>query len=524
MRNGLAARISMIVLFVVCAAGAASSQARPPLMPNAISWGLDSALNPDLYQAGGGQNSDKPASTAVGSGPREAGASSGQSAEAPDGQTPGDASSDDSTKTAANPPTDSSSNPPNVINLPSSADLQTDASLPTPAASTGSLLQNLRSSFQVEPQGVKIGPAYLTNISDEFFFAANTAPGSPTQTYMGDSLSANIGYNRQVGEGVLSVQSRQQFSLSESTPYYNTSVTAGYSDQLTERWSVNAAAQLTYFQNTILANPQYVLAEQNGSLVAQTLFNLRRGSSFYEANSINFDYTLSGTTHLTLSPILGATFLDNDGVWNSSRVFGGTVALSREVTSSLTLGGFYSLSHSSASGTGNNDWNSESLGFSFQYRPQSTWSISGTLAASGQLVGQVWTLTPTGSLTASKSFSDSSVIFGAFTRTEAASILASSGYYEQGDLGYSRKVGDHIRLNGSVGAYRTSEVSFQQQGKHAGVYMNYRLTDRLSINAGYNFAHQTGAAASSSLPFLGTTNALSFGLNWALGAQSSSRY
>ena len=520
MRNGLAPRISMTVLLVVCAAGVASSQARPPLMPNAISWGWESAVSPDLSQAGGGQNSDKPATTPVGSGPQEAGASSGQSAETPDGQTPDNSSSDDSAKPASNPPADSSSNPPNVINLPSSADLQTDASLPAPARSSSSLLQNLRSPFQVEPQGVKIGPAYLTNISDGFFFAANTAPGRPTQTYMGNSLSANIGYNRQIGDGALSVQSRQQFSLSESTPYYNGSVTAGYSDQLTERWSVNAAAQLTYFQNTILGNPQYLLAEQNGTLVTQTLFNLRRGSSFYEANSINFDYTLSGTTHLTLSPIVGATFLDNNGVWTTSRVFGGAVALSRDVTSSLTLGGFYSLSHSSTSGIGN-DWNSESLGFSFQYRPQTSWSISGSIAASGQLVGQVWRLTPTGSLTASKRFSDASVIFGAFARTEAGSILASSGYYEQGDVGYSRKLGDHIRLNGSVGVYRTSQVSFQQRGKHASISMGYRLTDRLSVNAGYNFAHQTGAAASASLPFLGTTNSFSFGLNWSLGA---SRY
>lgn len=377
-------------------------------------------------------------------------------------------------------------------------------------------------ALQVEPQGVKIGPVYLTDISDSFFYAVNTVPGEPSSTFAGNSISADLACNKQIGGGTLAIQGKEQFSVSQLTPYFNQSATASYTDQLTERWSMTGSVQFTYFQNSILANPQYLLSYQNSGLVVQTLFAFQRGYTLYESNALDFTYDINTRTHLTLSPILGATFLDENGSWTSSQQFGGAVGVTRDINADLNLGAFYFLSHSLTSGVANSPgWTSQSLGVSFQYRLHDTWFVAGSLAASGQLVAQIWQLTPAGSISVRKSFTNSSV-FAAYTRAEANNVFVSSGYFDQGDIGYQRKVGQKLQLNASAGAFRTIDTGITQKGKRVGGSVSYRWTPRLNLNASYNFAHQVGADTSTFSPLLGNTSAFSFGLSWSLGANPGS--
>ncbi len=522
MCKSVVTRISMVVLVLLFTAGMAFGQLRLPQLQNPIAWGWNPPTDSGTPQTNTAQNGATTGTDQTLGNP--AGQNSADSSKpntgAADAQGSGDSSTQNGTTSSANANADSSSSNP-----PSSADLQTELGTPViPSTSSPgtSILQQLWSPFQVQPQGIKIGPAYLTSISDSFFYAANSVPGGPTQSFYGDSLSATIVCNRQMGNGSLAILGREQLSMSELTPYFNQSVSAGYMDQLTERWSVALTAQFTYFQNSILANPEYLFVPQNNGLALQTLFVLQRSSTMYESNSIDFTYDLSGRTHLTLSPILGVTFLDEGGTgWASSRQFGGAVGVSRDFTDNLTVGANYTAAHTSASGiSGTPGWNSQSAGVTFQYLFHQTWSVSGALAASGQLVAQIWTLAPTGSLRIMKRFRDSSAITAAYTRSEASAVFVSAGYYDQTDLGYNRKLGSKMNLGLNVGEYRTIAATARQDGKHAGAYFSYRLSPRLSASAGYSYAYQTGAADLALSPFLGSVNSFNVGLNWNLGSSS----
>ena len=171
--------------------------------------------------------------------------------------------------------------------------------------------------LQLQPQGLKIGPFYVPSISDAFYYAVNDSPGQPTQTFVGNSVTANLIYSKALSNGVLVVQAREQMSLANSVrPVFNQSISATYNDQLSERWSLNANANFTYFQSSILANPQYLLAYNNAGSLQQTVFVPQAGSVAYETNNITFNYALNGRTHLTLSPIIGATFLSQRATIN----------------------------------------------------------------------------------------------------------------------------------------------------------------------------------------------------------------
>jgi hypothetical protein len=374
--------------------------------------------------------------------------------------------------------------------------------------------------LQIQPSGLKIGPAYLTSISDSFFYVVNTAPGEPRSTFVGNSIFANLVYSRQICNGNLSIDGKEQFSLSQTTPYFNQSLSAYYTDQLSERWSLNASAQFTYFQNSILANPQYLLSYQNGGPVVQTLFAVQSANTVYESNSISFSYELSGRTHLTLTPIVSATILNQDGNWTFGEQFGGAVGVTRDITDSLNVGGFYFFSHALTSGVANSPgWNTQSLGVNFQYRLHNSWFFAGSLAASGQLVGQGWYLTPTGNVAIRKAFANSS-LYGAYSRAEASNVFASSGFFDQGDVGYQQNFRQKLMANVFAGEFRTVNAGLQQEGKRIGGSITYKWKPRLSIQAGYNFANQTGAQTVTFSPLLGNTSAISFGLNWALGSSS----
>ncbi len=129
-------------------------------------------------------------------------------------------------------------------------------------------------------------------------------------------------------------------------------------------------------------------------------------------------------------------------------------------------------------------------------------------------------MSPTGSVRVSKSFSDGSAIFGAYTRTEATAVLVSTGYYSQSDIGYSRKIKQKMSFSATFGQYKTSDLDLKQNGTHAGSFFTYRLRPNLSLSTGYNYVHQAGAQDLTLSPFVGTTSSFSIGLNWILGSPS----
>jgi len=527
--NQLAKRLCMIVLVVLFTAALCAGQAHLPQLQNPISWGWNAAPDNEASVSGIGQNGTNAAPGDL-AGMQNGSRSQDQAQANPASQGSSEPSSDNGASPTSNTlPADESSS-----NTPDSASLQTDPNAPADTSnsnssssdssssnSSSSLWQSVRSPFQVESQGLKIGPIYLTSLSDSFFYAVNTSAGNPTQSYYGNSITGNLIYNKEFSNGVLAVQGREQLSTSELTPYYNQSISASYTDQLTARWSLSAASQFTYFQNSILANPQYLLVPTSGGPVLQTLFVLQRGSSAYEANSLGLSYELSGRTHITFSPILGLTFQEAQTGWVSSQQYGGSVNVSHDFTDNFSAGGFYTLSHTVASqNTGTPGWNTQNLGANFQYRFHDTWSIAGSLAASGQLVGQIWELTPTGNFTLRKSFSDSSIISAAYTRTEASAVFVSAGYYDQADIGYSRKFGDKLRLAFNAGEYHTTVLAYRQDGLHAGVSTGYRLSPHLSIDGGYTYAHQNGAGGFELYSLVGNVNSFSVGITWSFGARS----
>jgi len=467
--------------------GVASAQTFPFPGQNVIAWG--GPIQPDVTRT------DTPAQPVV---PLTL------------SQTPADGSTD-------NPPSDSADGNQSAGQSNQPADNTAST------ASDSNVIRQLGTPFPLElqPQGLKIGPFYMPNISDSFIFAVNSVPGQPTETFAGDSIATSLVYSHNFNNGgVLAVQAHEQFSVSQLHPYFNQAVGATYNQQLTERWTLNANAAFTYFQNSILANPQYILSYQNGGIVQQTAFTLQTGYTMYESNNIALSYSLNGRTHLTLSPILGATFLEQQGGWTSTHQFGGGVGISRDFTPNLNAGVFYSISHSVTSGiAGSPSWNGQGFGFSMSYKFLNSWSLSASLAASGQVVAQVWTLTPTGSLTLMKAFRRSSV-YGAYSRSEAGNIIVSTGYFDQADIGYSQKFSQKLSFNAGAGQYRTINTFNRLDGKHIGGSVSYQWTPRVSLNAGYSYAHQTGVQNSTFSPFLGNTSFFSAGVNWLLGSHS----
>ncbi len=492
---------SLGALFLLFAAGVASSQMSPFPVQNNIAWG--GPIQPDVGVAENHSQSAQPVSS-------------------PDG-TPPDISADSPSQNPSGAPADSPDD--STSNNAASGVASNTANNPASTISDNNTVRQLGTPFplSLQPQGVKIGPFYLPSISDSFFYASNTAPGEPTQTFAGNSVTANLVASKTLSSGTLAFQAREQVSFANSVrPYLNSSIGVTFNDQLSERWSLNASAQFTYFQNSILSNPEYLLSYQNSGVVQQTLFVQQNVSTVYETNNIALSYSLSGSTHLTLSPVIGATFLDQQQGWTSTRQFGGAVGVSHDFTPNLTLGAYYTLYYNVTSGIVDSPgFTSQSIGLSFQYKFAQSWSVAGSLASSGQLIAKVWELSPTGSVRVLKSFSRSrSSISAAYTRAEASNVFISSGYYDQGDISYNQALSNKLSFNVGAGEFRTINTTTHYYGKRAGGSLSYQLSPRLSLNGGYNFAHQEGVQTSSFSPFLGNTNSFNLGLTWFLGAHS----
>ena len=233
MRNSFAGCIGMVALVLLFTAGAAFSQIAVPQPRATASWGWNPEPAPDSPQSGSTSTSSSPDSAQAGT--------EAQAQQNPDPQTDkpvkkptdklmGDPEGQSAQNLSATSPaagSTGSASPSSADATSSSSPGSADATSSSSPSSTaiavlppdgisppgkGGILPDLQNPFQVQPQGLKIGPAYLTNISDSFFYAINAVPGSPTQTYYGNSLGATIIYNKQFGQANLAVQGKEQFS------------------------------------------------------------------------------------------------------------------------------------------------------------------------------------------------------------------------------------------------------------------------------------------------------------------------
>src|SRR5208283_1056476 len=270
-------------------------------------------------------------------------------------------------------------------NTPADSPAGSAAADNTASANPDNTVRQLGTPFplQLQPQGLKIGPFYLTNVSDSFFYAINASPGNPTSSLAGNTATANLVFTKPVSRGTLAIQAKEQFSLSQLQPYFNQTAALDFTDQLSERWTLSASAQVAYFQNSILANPQYLLSYSNAGVVQQTVFAQQRGYNLYESNNLSMSYQMSGRTQITLTPVIGATFVDQQGGWSSARTFGGGVGVNRSFTPTLDLGVFYSLTHTITAGASSTSpgWNSQSFGMTYRQRFPRSWSVSASLFA-----------------------------------------------------------------------------------------------------------------------------------------------
>jgi hypothetical protein len=500
MCESLLRRAWMVALVLLFSAAAVVGQVAPLPFQNPIAWG--GPIQPPVVREGQPQAVGVPGVVAE------------TAAEAPSdtaSQTPGDGSSQTSGDAPNQDAAGSASiNPPAVA----------------VAANPDNTIYQMGTPFplQLQPEGLKIGPFYLTNVSDSFFYAVNSSPGSPTQTYLGDSLQANLVSTKQFSNGgILAVQARGQLSITQTQPYFNTGIVATYSDQLSQHLSLSGSAQLTYFQNSILANPQYLLSYQNNGIVQQSLYLLQNSYSAYESNYLSLNYQLGERTQISFTPLVGATFQYLQGGWSNVHQFGGGVAVTRILTPDLSVSGFYNLTYAVTSGLASSspNWVSQNLGVSFQgiFLRYRGWSLGGSVSASTQTYGGSYAVTPTGTLRLLKSFGQSS-ISAAYTRTEASYVLVSNGYFDQADIEYQRKIGRNVNLSAGVGEYRTSYTAYRQTGTRAGGSVNYMWSPRLSLNAGYNYAHQSGTLPSNLAPFVENVSYFSIGVNWLLGSRS----
>lgn len=497
-------RAWMVALVLLFGAAAAVGQVAPLPFQNPIAWGgpIQPPVGKEVGREGQAQAGVVPGAVA---------------------QTAAEGSSDTASQTPGDSSSQTSGDAPNQDAAGSASINQAAAVAP---ANPDNTIYQMGTPFplQLQPEGLKIGPFYLTDVSDSFFYAVNSSPGIPTQTYLGNSLQANLVSTKQFNDGgILAVQARGQLSFTQTQPYFNTGIVATYSDQLSQHLSLSASAQLTYFQNSILANPQYLLSYQNSGIVQQSLYFLQNSYSAYESNYLSLNYQLGERTQISFTPVVGATFQYLQGGWSNVHQFGGGVAVTRTLTPDLSVSGFYNLSYVVTSGVASTspNWVSQNLGVSFQgvFLRYRGWSLGGSVSASTQTYAGSYTVTPVGTLRLMKSFGQSS-ISAAYTRTEASYVLVSSGYFDQADIGYHRRIGQNANFNVGVGEYRTSYTAYRQTGTRAGGSVDYMFSPRLSLNAGYNYAHQTGTLPSNLAPFDENVSYFSIGLKWLLGSRS----
>lgn len=378
----------------------------------------------------------------------------------------------------------------------------------------------------MDPGGYRVGPVHFLDISTSGFCDIATPNGQSTQEFWGTSIGTNIVYTHPVNNGMLAVQGNPMISVSDGTPYVNLTGGIAFTKQVTARWSMSAFAQTTFYQNTyLLQTPQYLLAYAAGGIVLQNLYAQHTGSTMYESNGFSMNYLMSGKTQLSLTPNVGLSYTREVGASYLLGQVGGGATLTHSFTPyfSALVFGTVARSYSdepvntpllNAPDTGNiSSWNTYSVGVGVNQKIGASWYFTGSIGASLQqgLNNSSWM--PTGGATIMKSMRRGT-ISAAYSRTEAAQVLLSSGYFDQADLAYVTQVNSRISASLGLGAFRSVGTGSSERGKRAYGNLSYRWIRNLAWQFGYNFSSQNGTQRSL---YFGDTSYFSVGLNWVLG-------
>ena len=204
----------------------------------------------------------------------------------------------------------------------STAPSQNDSGAPSADASTGSITTDnpslsvaspagryLFNPISIQPNGVRIGPLQVLNLSTSGFFQAASGVDGRSQDLWGSTVSSNLGMIKVSGKSQLTISASPQFLVVGTQPFVNAGGSINFTYNLTPRWTLLASAAFSYSQmnSLLLQNPQYFLIYVNGGYAVQTLYAQTLGSAFYATSNFSANYILSGRTQISFSPQLGST-------------------------------------------------------------------------------------------------------------------------------------------------------------------------------------------------------------------------
>jgi hypothetical protein len=368
----------------------------------------------------------------------------------------------------------------------------------------------------VDPGGYRIGPVHVFDVSASSFYEVAQPQGQSSQQFWGTALSSSLLYQHSVRNGEFIVQGNPQLYTTGSTIYTNQEVAVNYTKQLTARWNIAANAQFTYYQNGyLLQTPQYLLAYAAGGTVLQTIYAQHAGSTMYESNGFSMSYHLSGRTQLSITPSVGISFTDVVGKNYYLAQLGGGASLTHSFSPNRSVSLFADAVRSGTSlegASGISAWSAYSMGAGVNQKFGQSWYLAATLAGSYQQ-GPLSYWTPTGSISLMKTFR-STTISAAYTRTTAAQVLLTTGYFDQSDISLTTRLRQTINMSMGAGEFRSINTGGHQHGLRTYASLSYRWKPNLAITAGFNYASQTGTAPNL---YLGNTSYFHFGLNWILG-------
>ena len=370
-------------------------------------------------------------------------------------------------------------------------------------------------AFSVQPNGAKAGPLTITDLSNSGFAVFSSAPGYPSQTLWGTTTAADIYWQNHGDRNNVIFQTTPEVSVTSGTAYLNMDSGLAFTRQLSERWTMSATNQFSYLQNSLLQNPQNVLAYGNSGYYLQTIYAQQREAATYDSSDMSMTYLMSGRNTLTITPKIGLTFADQLNTMNFITYFGGGATINHNFSarSSISFNYTYVFSKSDLNTAGADDaWSTNTFGAGFRQQFGQTWWLSGGLSASYQSgVNPYWL--PVGSIALMKTFRTGTFTVG-YSRSQAEQVLVSSGYFDQADFGYSRNFGRKFSASIGGAAFRTVETVSRGQGGRAFGSVYYRWVHNLAWVASYNYSNQKGNSRDLNL---GTTTYISVGLRWMLG-------
>jgi hypothetical protein len=449
------------------------------------------------------------------------GVSSAQEQDQPSPDASSDTFSSSAAPEAAYPDTVASPTPDDVSSNAMSADLFS-------ASSPYSGLPPLGTApaFQAPSSSWHLGPFYLAAVSDSAYYSTIRSDTGHYTSFWGNNISAGIVLSEKVGEkGQLSFHASPQVLFSSGRTWFNEVNGLAFNYQLSDRWTFDATTQLAYFQNSILTNPQYALVNTSGGYVIQTLYLQTVQPAFYQYANFSASYRLGTKTTLSISPTLGFSFSNVGGPFVTARSFGGAISVSHQYSEKGTVSVFYGYTHSTTSNpngiAGPTGWNSSSLGVGIsQGLGGETWSLAFNVAANGQQNSSAnWTAV--GNVALIKKLPQGAISAN-YTRSEATLLLASSGYFDQGSVTYSRGFGEKVSSSVGVGAYRSNQTVANARGFRVSGSVYYQWLPSLTASAGFFLGQQTGANGDQLLLFNGRSNNFNFGLTWTPGRTSNS--